>query len=64
MIGELRTTTWCSSEASISRSEKATRLAGGIFTDFSGDAATVKLPALQQGSEGTVGFAGREVCGA
>jgi hypothetical protein len=62
LIGELRTRNWCSSEASFSRNENATRLAAGIFTVFSGEAATVKSPALQQGAEGTVGFVGREVC--
>ena len=52
----------CSFGASFSPSENATWPVAGILTVFSGEAATVKLSALQQGTEGTVGFTGREVC--
>jgi hypothetical protein len=58
----MRTMTECSSEVSFSPNEMTKRPAGGISTDFSGETATVKLADLQQGIEGIVGFAGREVC--
>ncbi len=54
--------TRCPVEAAFSPIANVTRPVAGIFTDFSGDAATAKLLDLQHGLDGIVGFAGRDVC--